>query len=299
MTSPDPNFEELKKTWLNRYLRVQSKVDANLRTVLLQAAEDAYSQTFSLASSDKFSASVKSAQLRILIREIGKILNDLFQKELILIKEGQRLSASAAVDAFAETDREFLEAIFANSGDVRAFIEAQRLQAIGGVNNAISRITKSDQPLSSRVYRARSLANRWVANEVNKGILKNDGAKEIATAVRRHIRPNIPGGVSYAAMRLGRTEVNNAFHATSVLLAEDRPWVEGMLWNLSKTHEPDPSGKVEICERYSGQDFAIATVPAKPHPQCRCFVTPQLESYEVFLNHLTAGQYRDWINNAA
>lgn len=32
---------------------------------------------------------------------------------------------------------------------------------------------------------------------------------------------------------------------------------------------------------------------------CRCYVTPQLEAFDVFIRHLTAGQYRDWMNHAA
>jgi hypothetical protein len=97
-------------------------------------------------------------------------------------------------------------------------------------------------------------------------------------------------------MRLGRTELNNAFHATSIEISKDRPWIEGMRWNTSKVHQPDP---MEICSRLNGQIFTVEMVPKKPHPQCRCFVTPNLIPFEMFLTLLDSGQYREWSRNAA
>jgi hypothetical protein len=71
-----------------------------------------------------------------------------------------------------------------------------------------------------------------------------------------------------------------------------------MEWHLSAVHQIDPS-RMEACESYANQIFDVDKVPAKPHPQCRCFVTPVMEPIDVFINNLTAGQYRDWIENAA
>lgn len=308
MTSPNPfaktgDYEELRKRWLARYIKVQGGYDARLRSLLIEAAEDAHSRISVLSKNPTWSAGVKAAQIRLVGKEIKRVLDELFKEELPIIKDGQKKTAIAAVDAFAETDRNYLrEAFFASSGSrktLNSFIEGQRLSATLGVAHAISRINKTDQPLSTRVYRTKSLANKWVQNIVNVGILRNASAQEIAKDVRKHIHPNTPGGVSYAAMRLSRTEINNAFHATSVALSQDRPWVEGMDWNLSQVHEYNENGISEICEIYSRQEFEVNNVPPKPHPQCRCFVTPQVEPYDVFVRHLTSGQYRDWIGQNA
>ena len=298
MSAPETS-EELRKQWLNRYLAVQAKVDTKFRSALIDAAEQAFSQVIDLGNRTTFSAGVKAAQLRLVMQQVQSVHNDLFKKIIPLITDGQKQSASAAVTAFSETDRSFLEAAFQKSGSVDSFIEGQRQQAMLGVVHTLSRINKSDQPLSIRVYRTKSLANRWVKNQVNSAILRNASAKEIAMAVRKSIRPNTPGGVSYAAMRLGRTELNNAFHATSIALAEDRPWVTGMRWHLSAVHEVELSANPEICEQYAGQVFHVNAVPRKPHPQCRCYVAPQVEALPVFITHLTAGQYRDWMERNA
>lgn len=305
MPSPYPldsdDFDTLRKRWLQRYLTIQAKHDVKVRTALLQSSQDASDQISSLANSPTFSNGVRTAQLRIIMKIVSEVLNDLFKKQIPLITAGSKQAARAAVTAFGETDRDFLRQAFnssAGKANVNDFIQGQYIQAELSVMHLISRIEKSSHPLSTRVYRTRRLANTWVQREVNSAIVRGESAAYIAKRVRSSIRPNVPGGVSYAALRLGRTELNNAFHATSVALAQDRPWVEGMVWHLSQTHERT-EGTKEICERYSEELFQVDNVPAKPHPQCRCFVTPKVEPLDVFVRNLTAGTYRDWIADAA
>lgn len=303
MTRPIPNdntedFETLRKRWLSRYMKIQSQTDTRIRTILVDTAEDANDQVSALKNNSTFSAGVRTAQLRLVMSTIKGILDDLFDGITPVIRDGQKSEAQAAVDALSETDRDYLQAAFDSTGAVNDFIDSQKLQAKIQVINAVNRLTKSEMPLSKRVYRTKSLAKTWVQKDVTIGIAKGSSAQEIAKIVRKHIRPNTPGGVSYAALRLGRTELNNAFHATAIELSQDRPWIEGMQWYLSAVHQIDP-GNVEICETYAGQIFQVNNVPRKPHPQCRCFVAPVLEPPDVFIRNLTAGQYRDWINNAA
>jgi len=302
MTTPSPfditeNYDILRRRWLNRYVNNQNNTDAQIRKILNQGAEDAAKRIAVLDKNPTFSARVRTAQIRMTMKEIKAVLNDVFKEVHPVIKAGQAKTATSAVEAFAETDRHYLERVFSSVHDVNSFIEGQKLSARIGIAHAISRVTKSKQPLSTNVYKSQALATNWVHRTVTSSIMRGDSAQDIAKQVRSSIKPSTPGGASYAALRLGRTELNNAFHATSITLAEDRPWVEGMAWNLSKVHES--TGKIEICEQLAGRIFAVEDVPAKPHPQCRCFVTPQLEPFETFTRHLTAGYYRDWIDHAA
>lgn len=303
MTTPNmddnaESFEVLRKRWLSRYMGVQSRTDTRIRTILVEAAEDANARVIALENNSTFSAGVRTAQLRLVMREVKDILNDVFKQFTPIILAGQKSEAEAAVDGLTETDRQYLEAAFQNAGAVRDFIDSQKLQAKIQVINAVNRITKSERPLSQRVYRTKALAQGWVQRDVTSGIARGASAKEIAKTVRKHIRPNTPGGVSYAALRLGRTELNNAFHATAIELSQDRPWIQGMEWNLSAVHQSDSRG-VEVCETYAKRVFEVDKVPAKPHPQCRCFVVPVLEPVSIFIQNLTAGQYRAWIDKAA
>lgn len=279
-------------------MKIQTQTDTRIRTILVDAAEDAAQTVTALETNSTFSAGVRTAQIRLVMKVIKEALNDVFNDLSPIILKGQKSEAIAAIDGLTETDRQYLEDAFQNTGNVRDFIDSQKLQAQIQVVNAVNRITQSERPLSQRVYRTKALAQQWVQRDVTSGIARGASAKEIAKIVRKHIRPNTPGGVSYAALRLGRTELNNAFHATAITFTQDRPWIQSMSWHLSARHEIDPQ-RVEVCERYANQIFEVNSVPAKPHPQCRCFVAPVLEPADVFIRNLTAGQYKDWIENAA
>lgn len=290
------DYTTLRRRWWDRFTAVNAQSEKQIRRVLTLGAQNASDRIMRLGDSQTFSAGVRAAQIRLAISEIRAEMKDIFGKIPPILSAGSKDAAAAAVDALAESDRAYLSAAFGDTNAINSLVAVERHSAMLGVQHAITRITKTDQPLSARVYRTRALANHWVQRDVTIGILKGDSAREIAKTVRKHIRPDVPGGVSYAALRLARTELNNAFHATAISLSQDRPWVENMAWNLSARHEIDPVNP-EICEQYSLRIFHVDNVPPKPHPQCRCFVTPVLEDFNTFLTHLTAGQYRDWIQH--
>ena len=241
-----------------------------------------------------FSSGVQTAQIKMTMNSIQSTFKSLFKQIIPIIQSGQKDEAGAASDALNETDLQYLRAALSATTDIDSFIKSEKQRAELGVLHALSNVTQSSQPLSARVYRTQFLANNWVKNQVTKSILLGDSANDIAQKVKSSIDPSTPGGVSYAAMRLGRSELNNAFHATSITMSQDRPWITGMQWFISRTHEDDPT---EICTQLKDQIFTMDKVPAKPHPQCRCYVAPVLESATAFANHLTAGTYRDWIED--
>lgn len=302
MTQPDPansvTIETLRRRWLKPFITVQQSNEKKIRSLLNQGAQDAFDQVFALSQSSTFSAGVRTAQLRMVIQETQRVHKELFDELIPIIRNGQQDAAVSAVEGMSATDRKYLKAAL-GAVDPSGYESGATQSARLGIANAISSISKSDYKLSNSVYRTRRLANGWIKNKVTSQILRGGSAQEIAKEVRSSIRPDVPGGTGYAALRLGRTELNNAFHATAVDLSKDRPWVNGMDWHLSKTHKVAPSGIVEICEQYAARQWDVENVPAKPHPQCRCFVTPRLIAYDVFIRQLTAGQYRSWIDEAA
>lgn len=301
MTRPQPFNDrlvaaQLKRKWLNKFLNVSEKYDRIIKLILEQGAESARNKLIGLEKDRTFSAGVRSAQIRLAMNEIRVVHAQIFGDMIPIIKDGHKDAAEIASGGLSEIDREYLEAVFITKASVNDFIESQRRSAQLGVAHAISRVTKSEKPLSARVYRSRSLANQWVQKLVTSAILRGDSAKDIANAVEGHILPRSPGGTSYAALRLGRTELNNAFHATAITQAEDRPWIDEMEWNLSSTHVVQGC-QCEVYRRV--RFFPMGNVPEKPHPHCRCFVTPVLEPFDDFLQKYKAGYYRDWTNEVA
>jgi hypothetical protein len=106
--------------------------------------------------------------------------------------------------------------------------------------------------------------------------------------------------MSYAAMRLGRTELNNAFHTTTRNHWAATPFVPYMKWSLSGSH-PRP----DICNGYAEDThvrngeagvFDANEVPDKPHPQCLCYVSPVTMDDDEFVQQFHAGRFDSWVD---
>lgn len=148
--------------------------------------------------------------------------------------------------------------------------------------------------LSTSVYRNRALMIGKVDDVVNSGILLGQSASEIATGVMDYINPRVMGGQRYAAMRLGRTELNNAFHTTARSEYANSPYVTGVQWNLSGSHTTD-----DECDDFDQEVFPKDEVPDKPHPNCFCFITPVTPEPEEFADRLIGGEYDSFIATGA
>jgi hypothetical protein len=165
-------------------------------------------------------------------------------------------------------------------------------------NAIISRRTNGFA-LSDRIYRNARHGVRQAERVVERGLALQRSARQIARDVKHLYDPSVPGGQSYAAMRLARTEINNAHHETTKRLAQGKPWVTGMKWNLSGSH-PRP----DICNELAEKDpdgigvgvYKPNNVPSKPHPNCFCYVTHQMVEDDEFLDRLASGSYDRWID---
>lgn len=154
--------------------------------------------------------------------------------------------------------------------------------------------------LSARVYKNDALASGKIDRIINNGIALGKSAREIADEVIFFINPNTPGGASYAAMRLARTEINNAFHETSKRSYKSQPWVNGVQWNLSGSHP-----RHDICNDFAEQDgfglgsgvFPKDRVPTKPHPHCLCSITAMTLEQDEFIDQLLGGDFNEWLTD--
>jgi hypothetical protein len=181
----------------------------------------------------------------------------------------------------------------ATPGRVGILADSIQASARTGFSNVVSRI-ENNIDLSPNVYRARAFSLGKIDEIVNNGLLLNKSAAEIAKEVSGFVNPSTPGGVRYAAQRLGRTELNNAFHQTSIRTYQDSPFVDSIEWNLSGSH-PAP----DKCNTYAEENeygigrgrFPKDEVPDKPHPQCFCFITPVTPEPDEFLRRMKRGEY--------
>lgn len=263
-----------------------------LSKVLKEAAADAEKLMLSNLSGLSVSQQVTQAQLRQAVAGLGPISTELWGKAGQITQAGMYQAAQAAADQALDMDL----FIGMPGKGILQYAEQLHFEAAHAVESLISRHT-GGFALQQKIYANGRLTVKQVGRIVDKGLARQLSARDIAAQVKDHFRPDVKGGTSYAAMRLGRTEINNAHHTTTKRLAKDKPWVTGMKWNLSKSHpRPDP------CDAYAAHDEGLGQgvfedAPDKPHPQCLCWLTHVTVDEDVFMDRLAKGRYDDYLTD--
>lgn len=256
---------------ISLFLTVQSKADRELKAVLRQAALEAAARI--QAAGRGVGDQVRAAQLTLLLQQIRKDEQDLWVNEIAPIIERFFPLAQDAADKAAS----FLDTVLRTAvgeSAATALLDGLRVQSRLGRQLDLNR-RKRD--LSALVYKNAHLANGRIERTIRAHIIGGSvNAKELASTVKKFIQPSTPGGVSYAAMRLARTEINNTFHDRQIDNAQNKPWVGGAKWNLSHSHpRPDECDKLARghSEGMGPGIYAPDEIPQKPHPQCFCYIT--------------------------
>jgi hypothetical protein len=273
--------------------------DREVLAALRQAQLDIARALRAIQFDNSTSAVVRRAQLSLAKRNIQARMSQLFL-QIGDITRARRLDAANRLISLAQTQDAFLFAAAALPGGLEAaksFADSMRATAESGLDRLDARLTgRSYTPLSQRVYKSSTIVNSQLDRLVNSALAQALSAKEFATLISGFVNPNTPGGVRYAALRLSRTEINNSAHAVAVAQVQDRPWVDSMSWHLSGSH-PHP----DVCDSIAGGGpkrngvYPKGEVPAKPHPQCFCFVVAELPSDEDFTDALLSGAYDGWL----
>jgi hypothetical protein len=202
-----------------------------------------------------------------------------------------------AVYSATEYQALFDEDLFARAGVGSRYWRAQQLAtAQEGVKALVSR-KENGITLSQRVWRNSQAAQRGLNDAINVGLALGKSQREIAKDVAKYINPNVPGGSSYAAMRLGRSEVANAYHTTNINKYKQTPWVEKVRWVLSGSH-PRPDECNEYAEGGNLRNglWSPDQIPAKPHPNCLCYTVPEMPDLEAYAKRFEAGEFDDYID---
>jgi hypothetical protein len=287
-----PNSEPLK-----RYLRVQDAADKEFAAALRDAAADAEKLMDKLSRRYDFGSEMRRAQ-------IAQVLGALREQQAMLYKnltDTLMDQMTYAADAAAEAEGVMTDYLFnqLGTGPIPQLQAAYKEQARATVRAYQAR-NDLGIPLAQSVYRTQALSSGLVDRSVNRGLLLGKSAREIAKDVRHLINPNVRGGVSYAAMRLGRTELNNAFHHAQKGIRANDPFVEAMKWNLSGSHpKPDECNTYAENVHFDGGglgEFLPMEVPGKPHPNCFCYMTAVVVDDDKFVADFMAGKYNTYID---
>lgn len=282
-----------RDNWSLRYIRLQDAYDVRVRKALKQALEAVDVALKALEGQGGIGARVQRAQALGARASLLEAMDQLFFKLGVVIKEGHQDAAEQAVKAFLNDESEILRILFPDRKERDIFRDAQIQKARRNVQSMMTRVLKTDRSLSQRLYRSKALAKGQISRVINAHLARGSGAQEMAKDLRQFVSPSAPGGASYVAQRLARTEINNAFHAQSIQDVQDRPWCDQVHWYLSKSH-PNRVAP-DLCDQYAQTGlFPAESVPQKPHPGCLCYFVPELMDIETFETLLISGQFQGW-----
>lgn len=301
MTAPGNRVPVAKdRRALQPYLRVQRVADKAILDELAAALRDA-ERHLSRIEGAGVGAQVRRDQIRANVVAIKREIEATWKRVLTVVFNTRGDAAAAAAEAAAIYESDLFRQAGPGPRERRiAYQKSLEAEARQGVDTLRSRLSTSRLQLAESVYQNIALSNGKIDRIVNSGLARGLSAKEIAQDVHMYIRPDVRGGVRYAAMRLARTELNNAFHAKQAALNAEKPWVEATKWNLSGSH-PEP----DACDDYAGRahfngggpgEFRTGDVPPKPHPQCLCFLTPVMVEEREFISSLRNGAYDSYLS---
>jgi hypothetical protein len=271
---------------LQLYLRGEVATIDEIVRDLRDAAAEAQRRFIKLETKYGVGAKVERAQLAMIKKELHAVQQQLWLSVGKRVRGGGSRVATAAALAEQQVEQVLFRALGTAVPD--ELLEAQRQFAKATVQTYLAR-GENGIGLSERVYRSRQLSNGIVDRAVNREILLGNSWQQFARNIVPLIHPDTPGGVSYAAKRLARTELNNAFHTTNKKMAAENPWVTGQKWNRSRSH-PKRDKCDDLAEGHSRGEkpgvYTIGQVPSKPHPQCLCYLTEEVVSEDDFLDSL-------------
>jgi hypothetical protein len=258
---------------LLQYLNVQTKMDAQLRRLLVEAAITTARKIQKLASQPGIGSKTREAQLALFLEYLREEQTDLWVRTIEpLINKYYPIAATTA-----ETAADYLDDVLRHAvGETQADILIQSIKIQARIAQSLD-LSSRAQRLSGKVWKNVNVNSGRIQRVVQKHLITGSvNAKELAADVRRFIDPSTPGGASYAAMRLARTEINGAFHDRQRTIAEETPWVSGSKWNLSKSHPHKDECDVLAEGHSTGMKRGIyrpSDIPDKPHPHCLCYLT--------------------------
>lgn len=281
---------------IKTYARITGRTDREILKLMAAAAEESRKEALRLMSDPKFGRMTRSAQQRLIQNALHLQMRQVWEGVGHLTIFGEKEAARAALASMDFLDDRLWKGTDRLGGSFRRTINRE---ANAGIDAFISR-AENTHPFSRRVYKNHADALDLITRRVNIGLLRGLSAKEMAKDVAGLIRPGVRGGTSYAAMRLARTEINNAFHGTSIRYTREMPWVSGYRWNLSGSHP-----HIDICNTMAQSNhsnlgrgiYAKADVPGKPHPHCFCYVTTVTASNSKFEQQLRNGSYDAYLRS--
>lgn len=275
-------------------LRLTNRItNRQLAVILREASQEAAAAAQAAARRQGIGAATRAAQLRQISREQARISRALWNRTGEVTREGIRSQGILAARHGVELDALVGMPVSQIPGYTQGMIASAERAA-----EAVMSKRQFGYTLQERLFRNGQRGAAAATRIVERGLAQGLSARELAAQVRSLYSPNVPGGQSYAAMRLARTEINNSYLSVQKQQAAEKPWNEWMKWELSASH-PRQDDCDDLADggdhpRESGL-YRPQNVPVRPHPNCLCYVTTVTVEPAEFQQRLLAGDYDNWL----
>jgi hypothetical protein len=154
------------------------------------------------------------------------------------------------------------------------------------VNAIYQRVYEDGLNLSDRLWRLDNATRTAIADQVVGAVVSGQSARDLANSIKAYLTDPDEGNARYNAMRLARTEINNAHREGHIRSATDangdiKDYISAIGFRLSMSH-PAP----DICDVWASQDinglgpgnYLPASVPVD-HPHGLCFTVTILKAH--------------------
>src|SRR3954463_6126993 len=209
--------------------------DADLQAALVRSLSQVQKELAAL-DGPGIGQQIRAMQYQAIAGNIANVVEETWVGEIHPdVLNGIRSASSAAIESNKQMLAFLSQAAGIQDASVARSFYASSIQSWRAVQMRIV----NNVELSQTVYDNSALMSGKIDDVVNTGIALGQSAAEIAARVEQYILPETMGGAKYAAARLGRTELHNAYHATTVESYKQSPYVNGVEWHLSGSHPED------------------------------------------------------------
>lgn len=324
MTSNEERFTLIQKTYRKKFLLLQKQLEKEYSNISSKLMEKIQRIAFDFADRDGMFHKSEIDQINLEIESINywfsNEIKDWLDKNITdsadIAIRGQDTASEyyikQLIQEAAGKDKSILRR--AISGGDGILLRAKYGEGLTkSIRKAVWNYRWDDgYKLSDRVWKLNQLMNENLKHMIEDAVNNGKSAVNFAKAVEQYlenpgpawttgIKPSVTGrgSVKYNALRLARTETNQAYHRAQQLSDKESIIVKGTKWNLSASHPhyTSPSlrykGYPEICDYRAKHDHHGLGPGVYPpgetpfdHPNGLCYLTSVLYEGEELINIL-------------
>lgn len=247
---------------------------------------------------------LRHAHLTALQTALDRRAVDMSKEVLAATHQGIWMASGAGSKGVADVTAHMLRDAFREENVQRLFAGINERATLA----MVARTRRDGLKLSDRVWRTSERARNSVQRIIEDAVVRGQDARTTARQVQQYLQPGVwkahkaetrrrlgvGTDVSYQAMRIARTEMNNAFHEGMIAANQHSPGYRGIYWRLSARHiVPDICTDMAVDMSHGEPGFyPKGKEPVRPHPNCWCVAVSAWESPEQFTERL-----RGWTQN--